>query len=269
MPEAKQAVDTTAGEAYEKHLVPGMFARWTERAIHLAALKPGERVVDVACGTGVGARSAAKKVGRSGKVVAVDLDAGVVEVTRRLAQAEGVAIECHCASALEMPLPDAAFDAALCLQGIQFFPDRMAGFAEIRRVLKPSGRLVATLWGLIAENKGHEAIVRALESQKADASAAKKACSFADPAEIRNTAVHAGFGSVELLTEDAVTEYASFDSFMEGFTVGSPSTRRAIQLLPDDGRERFVSDVRNALAQYIVGGRLEYPMRTHIVVARP
>lgn len=249
-------------------MVPGMFARWTERAVNLAGLQPGEQLLDVACGTGIGARLAAKRIGRAGQVVGLDLDPGVVEVARRLAAAAGTPIECHCASALEMPLPDAAFDVVFCLQGIQFFPDRVAGFTEIRRVLKPRGRLVATIWGPIETNKGHEAIVRALENQKVDAAAAKKACSFADPAEIRNSAARAGFGSIEIRTEDGLTNYASFESFMEGMTVGSPSTRRAVQLLPEGGRDQFVKEVRAALAPYIVDGKLAYPMRTHIVVAR-
>src|SRR5262245_39678644 len=125
-------IDTTAGEAYEKHMVPGMFARWTDRAIRLAALRPGERLLDVACGTGIGARSAASALGRSGKACALDLDAGVIEVARRMPQGEGAPIEYHCASALEMPFANGTFDVALCLQGIQFFPDRVKGFAEIR-----------------------------------------------------------------------------------------------------------------------------------------
>jgi len=136
-------------------------------------------------------------------------------------------------------------------------------------VLKPSGRLCAILWGPLEANKGHQAMVQALESQKVDAAAAKKACSFADATEIRDTAARAGFRSVEVRTEDSVTDYASFESFIEGMTTGSPSTRKAIELLPDGGREKFVKSVSAALAPYIVGGRLKYPMRSHVVLARP
>jgi SAM-dependent methyltransferase len=262
------AIDTTAGEAYEKHMVPGMFARWTERAVGLAALRPGERLVDVACGTGIGARVAAQALGRSGKATALDLDAGVVEIARCLPQGDGATIEYHCANALEMPFPDEAFDVALCLQGLQFFPDRVKGFTEIRRVLKPSGRLIATIWGPLEANKGHAAVVHAIERQQVDASAAKRACSFADPTEIRDAAARGGFGNIEVRTEDGASEFASFDSFMQGMTVGSPSTRRAVQLIPESGKARFVEDVREALAPWIVGGKLAYPMRTHIVIAR-
>lgn len=261
-------IDTTAGEAYEKHMVPGMFARWTERAVKRAALRPGESLVDVACGTGIGARMAASALGPGGRVSALDIDAGVVEVGRRISAA-GAPVEFRCGSALEMPFPDAAFDVALCLQGIQFFPDRVKGFAEIRRVLKPSGRLVATIWGPLEANKGHAAVVHALESQQVDASAAKRACSFSDPAEIRDAAARGGFGRIEMLLEDGFSEFASLDSFLEGMTVGSPSTRKAVQLLPEAGRGRFAGDVRAALAQYVMDGKLVYPMRTHIVIARP
>jgi len=262
------ATDTTAGEAYEKHMVPGMFARWTERAVALAALRPGEHLVDIACGTGIGARTAAKVLGSGGRVAALDIDAGVIEVGRRQ-RADGAPIEYHCVSALEMPFPDGAFDVALCLQGVQFFPDRVKGFAEMRRVLKPGGRLVATIWGPLETNKGHAAVVRALESRQVDASAAKRACSFADPAEIRDAISRAGFSKVELVIEDGFSEFASLDSFLEGMTVGSPSTRKAVQLIPESGKGQFLDDVRAALAQYVMGGKLAYPMRTHIVMARP
>ena len=66
-----------------------------------------------------------------------------------------------------MPFADAEFDLCLCLQGLQFFPDRGAGFAEMRRVLKPGGRLVAGLWAALEFNKGHQAVVQALERQGA------------------------------------------------------------------------------------------------------
>ena len=270
MSEEKKPVDTTAGEAYERHIVPGMFTHWADYGVNWLAPKPGEHALDVACGTGIGERYVAKRVLPGGKVAGLDLDAGVVEVARRVAQSEGLQIEWRSASALEMPFPDGAFDLACCFHGIQFFPDRVKGFAEIRRVLKPSGRLCATMWGPIETNKGHHAMVLALESQKVDASAAKKACSFADTAEIRDAAARGGFRNVEVRTEDGVTDYASFESFIEGMTTGSPSTRKAIELLPaNGGRHKFIQDVRAALAPYIVGGRLKYPMRTQVVMARP
>ena len=269
MPETNQPVDTTAAEAYEKHMVPGMFLRWTERVVSLAAPQPGEHVLDVACGTGIGARVSASGVGLAGKIVGLDIDPGVVEVARKVAQEAGIPIEWHCASALKMPFNAAEFDLCLCLQGLQFFPDRVGGFAEIRRVLKPSGRLVASIWGSLEYNKGHYAVVQALERQNVDAAPAKRACSFASADEIRDTATRAGFTSIELRAEDGVSQFASIRSFIDGMTVGSPSTRHAVALLSEDGRERFVKDVSAMLEPYLTHGELAYPMRTFILVARP
>lgn len=269
MSNTNQAIDTTAAEAYEKHMVPGMFLRWTERLVSLAAPQPGEHVLDVACGTGIGARLAARFVLPAGKVAGLDIDPGVVEVARKVGRETGTPVEWHCANALKMPFNDAAFDLCLCLQGLQNFPDRLAGFAEIRRVLKQSGRLVASIWGPLEHNKGHHAVVQALERQKVDASAAKKACSFASPGDIRDTAARAGFSSIELITEDGVSHFQSIQSFIDGMTVGAPSTRHAVALLSESGRETFVKDVSAMLEPYVVGGELAYPMRTHILFARP
>jgi ubiquinone/menaquinone biosynthesis C-methylase UbiE len=269
MSQLDQPIDTTAAEAYERHMVPGMFLHWTELAVRIAAPQPGEHVLDVACGTGIGARVAARALGPSGKVVGLDVDAGVVEVARRVTAQSGTPIEWHCANALEMPFDEGTFDLCLCLQGLQFFPDRVAGFSEIRRVLKPSGRLVASLWGPLAFNKGHVAVVQALESQNVDAAPAKRACSFASPEDIRDTASRAGFTHIDLRTEDGISQFASMQSFIDAMTIGSPSTRHAVAGLPESGRDIFVRDVCATLEPYLKEGRLAYPMRTHILVARP
>src|SRR5688500_15457660 len=79
-----QPIDTSAAEAYERNLVPGMFLRWTHVLLERAAPKPGEHVLDVACGTGIAARLAAPLVGPTGKVVGLDIDAGCIEIARRV-----------------------------------------------------------------------------------------------------------------------------------------------------------------------------------------
>jgi SAM-dependent methyltransferase len=263
------SIDTTVARAYESDMVPGMFAHWAEFVVSLVAPQSGERVLDVACGTGVGAKVAARAVGSNGTVVGVDIDPGVIEVARGLAQSTGTPIEWHCANALQMPFPDATFDLCLCLQGLQFLPDRPAGLTEIRRLLKPSGRLAASIWGPLAYNKGHFAVVQALEDQGVDASAAKRACSFPDPEVIRESAARAGFSRIQLRTEDGVSHFRSIESFITGMTVGSPSTRHAVALLSESGREEFVKQVKVMLEPYVTGDELQYPMRTHVLLAQP
>jgi SAM-dependent methyltransferase len=268
MSEPNHAIDTTVAEAYERYMVPGMFLHWTQMLVKLAAPKPGEQVLDVACGTGVGARLAAPAVGGTGRVVGLDVDAGVIEYARRLDATGAHPIEWHCASALDMPFESATFDLCLCLQGLQFFPDRVAGLKEMRRVLKPSGRLVASIWGPLASNKGHHVLVQALEHGGVDASAAKRACSFASGDDIRQAAAEGGFTEINLRSQDGVSQFASIDAFLDGMTNGSPSTRHAVALLPENARGKFFDEVREGLAPYVVKGVLAYPMRTHILVAR-
>jgi SAM-dependent methyltransferase len=265
---SEKSIDTTVAEAYEQHMVPGMFRHWTELQVGLAAPKAGEHVLDVACGTGIGARLAAAHVGPTGRAVGIDIDPGVIELARQLSRGGETPMEWHCASALEMPLESDVFDLALCLQGLQFFPDRLKGFAEIRRVLKPSGRLVASFWGPLESNKGHHVVVQGLERLGVDAAPAKRACSFSNTDEIRATAAQAGFAGIELRTEEGVSQFGSIQSFLEGMTRGSPSTRHAVAKLSADARERFVRDVREALQPYVIDGVLAYPMRTHVLVAR-
>jgi ubiquinone/menaquinone biosynthesis C-methylase UbiE len=263
------SIDTTAAEAYEQHMVPGMFLPWTRVLIERAAPKAGERLLDVACGTGIAARLAAPLVGAAGKVVGLDIDAGCIEIARRIARDMRTPNEWHCASALGMPFAAGTFDLCLCQQGLQFFPDRLKGFAEIRRVLKPSGRLAASLWTSLEDNKGHQAVVQALERQNVDTTSARRAFTFGHVQEIRDTASRAGFGNVELRTEDGMTAFASLESFLEGMTQGSPSARHSIALLSDEARARFFDDVREMLSPYVIsGGALAYPTRTHILVAR-
>ena len=99
----------------------------------LLALQPGERVLDVACGTGAVTRLAAQRVGTTGTVTGIDLNPGMLAVARSATPPE-MAIEWHQTSAESMPLPDDAFDVVLCQLGLQFMPDKLAALQEMRRV---------------------------------------------------------------------------------------------------------------------------------------
>jgi ubiquinone/menaquinone biosynthesis C-methylase UbiE len=134
----------SAAENYERYFVPAIGGPWAEDLLEVAALRPGERVLDLACGTGIIARRAAERVGPSGKVAGLDLNPGMLAVARSVAPPS---IEWHQASAEAMPLPDEAFDAVLCQLGLQFVPDKPAALREMRRVLAPGGRLALSVGG--------------------------------------------------------------------------------------------------------------------------
>ena len=80
----------------------------------------------------------------------------------------------------ELPFQDGSFDAVLCLQGLQFFPDKVAGLKEMRRVLRAAGRLAASVWRAIEHCKGHDALAKVLQRHGIDAQAARRPFSLGD-----------------------------------------------------------------------------------------
>jgi ubiquinone/menaquinone biosynthesis C-methylase UbiE len=128
---------------WESQLAPAQ-----SRVMRLASLKPGERVLDVACGTGLISFAAARIVGPGGHVVGVDISGEMVECARRRAQQHVVpqaTFERMDAEKLE--LADASFDAVLCGLGLMYMPDPAQALREMRRVLRPGGRIAVAVWG--------------------------------------------------------------------------------------------------------------------------
>lgn len=113
-----------------------------------AALQPGERVLDVACGTGLVSFAAARAVGPVGAVVGVDLSGQMIEAARQ--RGEGMALanaRFKRMDAEQLALDDAGFDVVLCALGLMYMPDPAQAMREMRRVVRPGGRVVAAVWG--------------------------------------------------------------------------------------------------------------------------
>lgn len=132
-------------ENYQRFFVPVIGRPLAEDLLRKAALDPGERVLDVGCGTGVVTRLAADKVGSEGAVVGLDNNPGMLAVARSVHS--GQAIEWREASADSLPFPDEAFDVVLCQLSLQFMPDPSQALREMRRVLVTGGRVVLNVPG--------------------------------------------------------------------------------------------------------------------------
>lgn len=141
-----EAYGSKPPENYERYFVPAIGEPLANDLIRLATLGSGERVLDVACGTGIVARLAAKEVGSSGAVVGVDINPGMLAIARANAPTD-LSIEWHQASAENISLPDETFDVVLCQLGLEFMPDKVAALTEMRRVLVPGGRLILNVPG--------------------------------------------------------------------------------------------------------------------------
>ncbi len=139
----------TGAENYQRYFVPAIATPVSADLLRTAHLQPGERVLDVACGTGVVTRLAAEQVGPAGSVTGVDIAPDMIEVAKSVPCAPGPTIAWHVGDATSLQLPDNSFDVVLCQMGLMFVPDRVAALVEMRRVLEPGGRLVVNTPGRI------------------------------------------------------------------------------------------------------------------------
>jgi ubiquinone/menaquinone biosynthesis C-methylase UbiE len=121
-------ISGSPADIYEQHMVPAIFARWAPDLVQAAGVRTGERVLDVACGTGAVTRVLAEQVGPAGKVTGLDITPGMLAAARLAAPSQR--IEWLEGSAVKMPLPDGTFDAVVCQQGLQFFPDKPVALSE-------------------------------------------------------------------------------------------------------------------------------------------
>src|SRR5215510_5045256 len=128
-------------EGYESYMVPTLFRPWAAKLVQLADPQPGERVLDVGCGTGVVARQAASHLGEKGSVTGIDISPDMLAIARAAATRENVAIEWHQGSAEHLPFPNSSFDLVLSQFALMFFADKAAALGEMRRVVSGEGRV--------------------------------------------------------------------------------------------------------------------------------
>ena len=259
----------TPAEAYERFLVPTIFGPWAEAVLRISPPTAGARVLDVACGTGIGARLAAPAAGRAGLVVGLDLDQGMLSTARALgASAAGAPLRWCRGNAMTLPFGDGRLDYLLCLEGIQFLPDRAAGLCEMRRVLRPGGRLVATIWGAIEGNPAYHAVAEGLRAFVSPDAARLPPFTFTDRDVIETTVRAAGFTEVTVNVETLPFSAPSASAFVEWIAAGAPTVRHHLALLADDRRHAFDRFVVDRLAPYETRDGLVMPSTRNVVQGR-
>ncbi|CAM5208445.1 methyltransferase domain-containing protein [Oligella ureolytica] len=147
-------------EVYERYLSRPIADPWTRVLIELANPQSGERVLDLACGTGSVARQVAPMVGSSGQILAVDINpASQVGRAQPLPQRSGAVITWQEGDATKLNLPDKDLDLVLCQQGFQFFPNRLASAREVRRVLREEGRAIISVWQALGKAPASRSLI--------------------------------------------------------------------------------------------------------------
>jgi ubiquinone/menaquinone biosynthesis C-methylase UbiE len=261
-----------AAELYQRHLVPAITAGWAADLVERVGLRRGERVLDVACGTGVVARAAAERVGRTGHVAGVDINAGMLAVARLLPAGPGAGIGWFEGSVLGLPFAAGSYDVVLCQLGLQFFPDQPAALAEMRRVLVTGGRLGLNVYGPIERNPAAFALARALDRHLGpDASVTKRAeHALADPALLRMLAAEAGFSRVRIVTETRIVRFASVSDYLRIQLTATPLASLLKHQAEGSIRQlaaALITDVAGTLQARRAHGGLAFPQEAHILTA--
>jgi ubiquinone/menaquinone biosynthesis C-methylase UbiE len=213
-----------AAENYERYFVPTIGMAWATALLDAAELRPGYRVLDVACGTGVVTRLTAERVGPDGAVAGLDINPAMLAVARSV-PSSGAAIEWHEASAESLPLADGSFDVVLSSLGLQFVPDKASALREIQRVLAPDGQLAIATVGptppLFAILE--QALARHVKPEAAGFVGA--VFSLHEPHELEKPTSGAGFRHVDVRSKGLSVNLPDLRSF-SGSTSTAPRWQR-------------------------------------------
>jgi len=155
--ESTGQIGSDAAAFYEELFVPALFAQWAPRMADAVGAVPGQRALDVACGTGILARELAARL-CGGNVAGIDINEGMLSVAR----ARAPEIHWRCAHADALPFDDQRFDIVASQFGLMFFPDRVAALGEMWRVLEPGGRLAVAVWASLDDTPAYAAVVAML-----------------------------------------------------------------------------------------------------------
>lgn len=252
--------------AYDTYIVDTFMKGYSRRLVDSAAVETGNRVLDVACGTGIVTRLAAEKAGPKGNVVGFDLNAGMLARARASGE-NATTIDWREGSVTDMPFEDAQFDRILCQHGLQFFPDKPAALAEMYRVLAPGGRLLASVWRSIEHCPWQAAIADAIDRQVGaePAGLVRSAFTFGEAEQLRQSFVDAGYRDVEIRVEPETICHASLEEYVPGYISATPAAG-AVANLDATVQDAIVADVRNALGAHRVGDGLAVPIEAHLAI---
>jgi SAM-dependent methyltransferase len=236
-------------------MVPGLFAPWASRVIESANPQPGERVLDVACGTGIVARNVAPRVGSQGSVVGLDLSPDMIDVARAAPETDGLAVEWRACPAERLPFPDGSFDLVLCQFGLMFFTDRHAALSEMHRVLRPDGRAVLSVWQGLDRHPFYQTL-HDVSSRRLGKS---------------RLLTDAGFQNVEIERVSITARYSNPAEFLAWEMDVDPAEAPALQNLDVESRQAILAtlneDMQTALGEVMQGDEVVMPSHAHIARA--
>jgi len=278
-----EAINNTAAEIYERYLVPAMFEPFAKDLIQSCNIQRSNRILDVACGTGILSRLAVDYVDASvGKVVGVDINPVMLNMANRYS--DGKNIEWKQGSAISLPFPDEFFDLVVCQQGLQFFPDRVKALNEMNRILVGSiqnggnkelrcGKLALSVWTSIKDSPGFSILERLLEETIGHEAATIMHLphSLSDCKELISLVRSAGFGKILSKGVTKTISFSSIEEFIIGYTNGSmlASYFSDNKKVDDISKNKLLNRANSELSPFVNEhtGKLSFPLSTSLIFA--
>jgi ubiquinone/menaquinone biosynthesis C-methylase UbiE len=252
---------------YDRYLGPQIFAAYGEDlAERTAALRPA-RVLETAAGTGIVTRALARILGPEAEITATDLNQAMLDFAS--AQPGSERVTWRQADAQHLPFDDGLFDAVLCQFGVMFFPDRLAGYREARRMLRPRGKFLFNVWDRLAENEFSQIVahaVAALFPEDPPQFLTRTPYAYHDIDLIKRELIAAGFDSVTIETVPRRSLAPSSREPALGLCCGSPM-RAEIEARAADKLDAAINAAAAAIAARFGTGIVEGKIQAHIVTA--
>jgi SAM-dependent methyltransferase len=260
--DARGQVQASAAEIYDEFFVPALFAQWPPQVLEAARVTPGQRILDVACGTGVLARAAARQVGSAGQVVGLVVYEGMLAGARRhAAGGEG-----RQGRAEALPFEAESFDAVLSQFGLMFFDDPRQSLREMLRVVRPGRRIAVAVWDSLGRAPGYEAMAGLLKRLFGEeiADALRAPYCLGDTKALAALCADAGLANVAIETLEGTARFPSIASWVRTDIKGWTLADR----IDDSQYARLAAEAEKALRRFVVsGGAVQFAHPAHIVSA--
>ena len=254
-------------EMYERWLVGPLFRPWAELTLDEVQLSAGDRVLDIACGTGIVARLAKERLNNSGRVVGVDLSADMLAVAKTVAPE----IDWRVGNAGSLPLKEGEqFDVVVCHQGLQFFPDKAQALVQMRHALADDGRLAVATWRSDDDIPFFRELRRIAERYLGPIT--DQRYSLGDAAELEGLLRDAGFHDPEVKTIGLTIRFNDGERFLRLNTMAFVGMSTAGKAMTDDERERVIDAIVGesvpVLRQYNDESDLVFELSTNLATVR-